>query len=58
MNGILLALIIFAVIMLIIIGPVAAIWAVNTLFGLGIDINITTWFAAFLLMLFFSPKSA
>lgn len=34
---------------LVIIGPLAAIWAVNTLFNLGIPYTIATWTAALIL---------
>lgn len=36
--GILLLVIVF--------GPLATIWALNTLFGFNIEYNIATWFAA------------
>jgi len=45
--------IIVLVILLIIISPIALIWSVNTLFSLGIVVNLKTWFAAFLLLTFF-----
>ena len=39
------------------VGPLLAIWAVNTLFtGLSIPVTLSTWFAAFLLMIMFGNK--
>lgn len=28
-------------------GPLATIWSINTLFGLSIEVTIATWFASF-----------
>jgi hypothetical protein len=39
----------FLVVALIIAGPLLLIWALNTLFGLGIAYNIWTWLAALIL---------
>jgi hypothetical protein len=36
--------------------PLAAIWAVNTLFGLGIAYTFETWCAAGILFIFFAPN--
>lgn len=36
-------------IIVLIIGPLLAIWALNVLFNLGIVVSIKTWFAAFIL---------
>lgn len=41
---------IIVVIMILIGGPIAAIWAVNTLFGLHIALTLETWLAALFLM--------
>lgn len=35
---------------MIIIGPIAAIWALNTLFGLSIATTFDTWVAALIIM--------
>lgn len=44
------ALIIIALVALVIIcGPLASIWAVNTLFGLTIPFTFETWAASFIL---------
>jgi len=42
-------LLLLVVVALVIIGPLLLIWALNTLFGLGIAYNIWTWMAAALL---------
>lgn len=42
-------LLILIVVALIVIGPLLLIWALNTLFGLGIDYNFWTWCAAAIL---------
>jgi hypothetical protein len=34
-------------------GPLALIWALNTLFGLSLPYTLTNWFAAFLLVAVF-----
>jgi hypothetical protein len=34
------------VVVLIVFGPLASIWAVNTLFGTAIEYSFTTWMAA------------
>lgn len=46
MNGLLLVLI---VVVLLILGPLATIWALNTLFALGIVYNFWTWLAVIVL---------
>ncbi len=38
-------LIICLLICLMIFGPMITVWALNTLFGLSIPINLATWFA-------------
>lgn len=35
----------------VIVGPLALIWSVNTLFGLGIQHSITNWFAGLVLLI-------
>lgn len=35
--------------LIIALAPLAAIWSVNTLFGLGIAYSVKTWFAALIL---------
>lgn len=42
-------LLILIVVALVAIGPLLLIWALNTLFGLGIEYNFWTWCAAFIL---------
>jgi hypothetical protein len=44
-------LVIALIIVVIFIGPYFTILALNTLFGLGIEVNIGTWFAALWIML-------
>jgi len=45
----------FAILAVIVVGlPLGAVWAVNTLFGLGIAYTVKTWVASLLLMVFFS----
>ena len=39
-------------------GPVAAIWALNTLFGLSIPLTLKTWAAALLLCVMVESKSS
>jgi hypothetical protein len=39
------------------IGPVFSIMALNTLFGLGIDLTFGTWFAMFWLNMVLAAKS-
>lgn len=46
MKGLLLVLI---VVVLLVIGPLATIWALNTLFALGIAYNFWTWLAVIVL---------
>lgn len=36
--------------------PLAVIWAINVLMGLGIAYTFKTWFAAFVLMAIFSVE--
>lgn len=45
MNGI----VVFLFVVLLIVGPLLSIWALNTLFGLGIAYTLKTWAAAFIL---------
>lgn len=37
------------VLAIVVVGPFASIWALNTLFGLAIPFTVKTWFAAMLL---------
>ena len=52
---------IFGVIMLFIIlaiiGPIALIWALNTLFYLAIPFSFKTWFAGLLLIVIITPAT-
>ncbi len=41
----------------IVFGPQVTIWALNTLFGLNIPVNLATWFAAFWLTLLVCARS-
>lgn len=41
---------IIVLIAIIIAGPLLVLWALNTLFGLGIDYNIWTWLAVVILV--------
>lgn len=41
--------IIALVILVILFGPLLAIWSLNTLFGIGIAYTLSTWFAALVL---------
>ena len=41
--------IVFAIAM-VVLGPIAAIWALNTLFGLSIATTFDTWVAALIIM--------
>lgn len=50
-------LIIAAIIALIVGGPLATIWSLNTLFGLMIPYNLATWFATLWLGAFFTVKN-
>ena len=43
-------LIIFVAAILIVIGPILVIWAINTLFGMGIEFTIWTWLAVAILI--------
>lgn len=45
MNYFIVALVVFVIIA----DPLALVWSINTLFGVGIDYNFYTWLAAFLL---------
>lgn len=51
MNTDWVALVLFGFIfgLLIIFGPLLTIWAINTLFGLGIECTFKTWAATFIL---------
>jgi hypothetical protein len=42
-------LLILLIILVIVLGPLLLIWSLNTLFGLAIAYNLSTWFAAFVL---------
>ena len=46
MNNVKLFFFILMVVVLVIILPLVTIWAVNTLFGLGIEYTIWTWLAS------------
>lgn len=49
--------IILLVIALIVLGPLAFIWAVNTLFSLQIKYTLLNWFAAFILLMLVGKPS-
>jgi hypothetical protein len=51
------AILIIAAIMAHVLGPIVCIWAVNTLFGWGIELTLQTWAAVFILQLFFGSRS-
>lgn len=42
--------VILLVFLVIILGPLLVIWALNTLFILGIEMNLATWFAILVLV--------
>jgi hypothetical protein len=44
-------ILIFVILVILVFGPVFTISALNTLFNLGIELNPSTWFAAFWLLL-------
>jgi hypothetical protein len=44
-----LCLVLVIVLTVVTVGPLASIWALNTLFGLAIPFTVKTWFAAMLL---------
>lgn len=44
--------IVLLALLLCIAGPLAVIWALNTLFGLGIVYNIWSWLAVLVLLMF------
>jgi hypothetical protein len=50
-------LIVVAVIALIVFGPLAAIWAVNTLFGFAIAYTFENWLAVVVLTAFFGKAN-
>lgn len=37
--------------------PLSVVWAINTLFEIYIEYSVKSWFATFILLLFFSPLS-
>jgi hypothetical protein len=43
-------LIIVLIVTLVVVGPLLTIWALNTLFGLGIETTLATWFATWWLL--------
>lgn len=43
---------------LIVIGPLLSIWALNTLFKTGIEYNLSTWGASFLLSCLVANRSS
>lgn len=45
-------LLILIVVALVALGPLAFIWALNTLFGLGIAYNFWTWLAVIVFLMF------
>lgn len=51
-----LALIVFAVALLVL-GPIAVIWAINTLFGLGVAVTFKTWLAVVVLLTALTPQT-
>jgi hypothetical protein len=48
---------ILLIVLLIIVGPLIVIWALNTLFGLGIAYTFWTWLAALILSASFGKTS-
>lgn len=48
-NVLYVLMLICLLIIVVVIGPIAAIWALNTLFSLNIDYNFQTWAAAAIL---------
>lgn len=48
--------VILLLIAVLIFGPIALIWSINTLFGLGIAFTLKTWFAAFFIVSLFVKK--
>lgn len=50
------ALMVGLIIALVVVGPLLTIWALNTLFVLGIDYNLQTWFAVVLLGMFLQAR--
>ena len=51
-------LILVAVALFALLGPFLAIWSLNTLFAVGIEYGIKTWFAAFTLIALLSASMA
>ena len=49
-NSVKLIAVVIVVTMAIVGSPVVLIWATNTLFGLSIETNLTTWFAGLMLI--------
>ncbi len=52
-NG-LAALAIVGVLLLVVVGPILGIWALNTLFGFSIEFTVKNWFAMFIIAGIFS----
>ena len=50
--------ILMAVVVFALLGPFLAIWSLNTLFAVGIEYGIETWFAAFTLIALLSASMA
>jgi len=48
--------VILSLALLYVIGPYFTILALNTLFGLGIEVTFSTWFAMFWIHLVLAPK--
>jgi hypothetical protein len=54
--GTAIALLVLAL-LLIVVGPLVSIWALNTLFGLGIQYSVATWAAAAWCTMLFSSSA-
>lgn len=52
LTGLGIIAVVVLVVALVILGPLAAIWALNTLFGLGIAYTFWTWLAMLVLSMF------
>ena len=57
MNGTVILATIVIVILAVIYGPLITIWALNTVFGLTIQMNLSTWFATLWLTAIVSAKA-
>ncbi len=56
MNTLNFIAIVLIIIVLVILIPFVQIWAINTLFGLGIEYTASTWLASFCLGAFMIPR--